>query len=116
MNQVAGLPDLSTFDTLPLAVIATDLDGVIFYANAEAELLYGHPHDHLIHAHVVDILVHALDSESALEIFATVLAGHAGLIDAWDAALIGTDTAVPIHFSGSVLADLASRSRTGRTR
>ena len=35
------------------------------------------------------------------------LAGHTGLIDAWDRALIGTYKAMPIHFPGSVLADLA---------
>ena len=35
------------------------------------------------------------------------LAGHTGLINAWDAALIGTYKAMPIHFPGSVLADLA---------
>ncbi len=35
------------------------------------------------------------------------LAGHTGLIDAWDKVLIGTYKAMPIHFPGSVLADLA---------
>jgi hypothetical protein len=35
------------------------------------------------------------------------LAGHTGLIDAWDQALIGTYKAMPVHFPGSVLADLA---------
>jgi len=35
------------------------------------------------------------------------LAGLTGLIDAWDAALIGTYKAMPIHFPGAVLADLA---------
>lgn len=35
------------------------------------------------------------------------LAGHTGLIDAWDQALIGTYKAMPIHFPGSVLSDLA---------
>jgi hypothetical protein len=35
------------------------------------------------------------------------LAGFTGLIDAWDAALISTYKAMPIHFPGSVLADLA---------
>ena len=35
------------------------------------------------------------------------LAAFSGLIDAWDRALIGTYKAVPIHFPGSVLADLA---------
>ena len=35
------------------------------------------------------------------------LAGHTGLIDAWDQALISTYKAMPIHFPGSVLADLA---------
>ncbi|MHB1446262.1 MAG: IS1380 family transposase, partial [Acidimicrobiales bacterium] len=34
------------------------------------------------------------------------LAGFSGLIDAWDAALIGTYKAMPIHYPGSVLADL----------
>jgi Transposase DDE domain group 1 len=35
------------------------------------------------------------------------LAGFSGLIDAWDRALIGTYKAMPVHFPGSVLADLA---------
>jgi Transposase DDE domain group 1 len=35
------------------------------------------------------------------------LAGFTGLIDAWDKALIGTYRAIPIHFPGAVLADLA---------
>jgi hypothetical protein len=35
------------------------------------------------------------------------LAGFTGLIDAWDRALIDTYRAVPIHFPGSVLSDLA---------
>jgi hypothetical protein len=35
------------------------------------------------------------------------LAGATGLIDAWDAALIDTYKAMPIHFPGSVLVDLA---------
>lgn len=35
------------------------------------------------------------------------LAGFTGLIDAWDAALIDTYKAMPIHFPGSVLVDLA---------
>jgi hypothetical protein len=34
-------------------------------------------------------------------------AGYTGLIDAWDRALIGTYSGIPIHFPGSVLADLA---------
>jgi Transposase DDE domain group 1 len=35
------------------------------------------------------------------------LAGLTGLVDAWDAALIGTYKAMPLHFPGAVLADLA---------
>lgn len=35
------------------------------------------------------------------------MAGFSGLIDAWDAALIGTYKAMPIHLPGVVLADLA---------
>lgn len=35
------------------------------------------------------------------------LAGASGLIDAWDRALIGTYKAMPVHFPGTVLADLA---------
>jgi hypothetical protein len=35
------------------------------------------------------------------------MAGFTGLIDAWDRALIGTYKAMPIHFPGAVLADLA---------
>lgn len=35
------------------------------------------------------------------------LAGRTGLIDAWDRALIGTYRGLPMHFPGSVLADVA---------
>jgi hypothetical protein len=35
------------------------------------------------------------------------LAGYTGLIRAWDRALIGTYKAMPIHFPGNVLSDLA---------
>lgn len=35
------------------------------------------------------------------------LAGLTGLIDAWDRALLPTYRAIPVHFPGSVLADLA---------
>jgi hypothetical protein len=35
------------------------------------------------------------------------LAGHTGLVDAWDSALIGTCKAMPVHLPGSVLADVA---------
>jgi hypothetical protein len=35
------------------------------------------------------------------------LAGFTGLIQGWDRALIGTYAAIPIHFPGTVLADLA---------
>jgi hypothetical protein len=35
------------------------------------------------------------------------MAGYTGLIDEWDRALIGTYRAIPIHFPGAVLADLA---------
>ena len=35
------------------------------------------------------------------------LAGFTGLIDAWDQALLPTYKAIPLHFPGSVLADLA---------
>jgi hypothetical protein len=35
------------------------------------------------------------------------MAGFTGLIDAWDRALIGTYKAMPIHFPGTVLVDLA---------
>ena len=35
------------------------------------------------------------------------IAGFTGLIDEWDRALIGTYKAMPVHFPGAVLADLA---------
>jgi hypothetical protein len=35
------------------------------------------------------------------------LAGFSGLIDGWDRALLGTYKAMPFHFPGTVLADLA---------
>ena len=45
-------------------------------------------------------------SHAGAELFRE-LAGFTGLIDGWDRALIGTYKAVPVHFPGSVLADVA---------
>lgn len=47
-----------------------------------------------------------LVSHAGAELFRE-LAGYRGLIDAWDRALIGTYKGVPVHFPGSVLADVA---------
>ena len=44
------------------------------------------------------------------------LAGFTGLIDAWDKVLIGTYKAAPVHYPGSVLADLSVAIVDGRTR
>src|ERR687892_2520670 len=45
-------------------------------------------------------------SHAGVELLREV-AGFTGLIDAWDAALIDTYKALPVHFPGTVLADLA---------
>ena len=45
-------------------------------------------------------------SHAGAELFRE-LAGYTGLVDAWDRALIGTYKGLPVHFPGSVLADVA---------
>jgi len=47
-----------------------------------------------------------LVSHAGAELFRE-LAGYTGLIDGWDRALIGTYKGLPVHFPGSVLADVA---------
>ena len=45
-------------------------------------------------------------SHAGAELFRE-MAGYTGLIDTWDRALIGTYKGLPVHFPGSVLADVA---------
>ena len=47
-----------------------------------------------------------LVSHAGAELFRE-LAAYSGLIDGWDRALIGTYKGLPVHFPGSVLADVA---------
>src|SRR6478735_6695253 len=67
--------DTSLFDALGSAVIATDLDGVIFYWNAAAEELYGHARSQMLGANVMDLLVPSESQVSAGEIMQQVLRG-----------------------------------------
>ena len=43
------------------------------------------------------------------------LAAASGLVDAWDRALIGTYRAIPSHFPGQVLAEVAGAIADGAT-
>lgn len=70
------MPSLAAFDPLPLAVIATDLDGGIFYVNDAARRLYGHSPEQTRGSSVLDRLVRPGDEPVALDILATVLSGQ----------------------------------------
>ncbi|MDT7538413.1 MAG: hypothetical protein QOI82_1998 [Actinomycetota bacterium] len=73
----SGWPsDAPLLDAIAAAVIATDLDGTIFYWNTAAERLYGYGREQMLGANVGDLLVGPDDRESADQIMATVLAGQ----------------------------------------
>ncbi|MDT7569933.1 MAG: hypothetical protein QOE05_107 [Actinomycetota bacterium] len=77
----AGIPsgwptDAPLLDAIAAAVIATDLDGRIFYWNAAAERLYGYGREQMLGAGVGDLLVGPEDRERGQQIMATVLAGQ----------------------------------------
>lgn len=69
-------PSLAAFDALPLAVIATDLAGAVFYMNAAAQELYGYPPEQSIGSSVLDRLVRPGDEPAAMDILATVVSGQ----------------------------------------
>ena len=71
-QALSGTPLL---DALPVAVVATDLTGRIFYWNAAAERLYGFTAEDMHGANVMDLLVGPVERPSGAEIMGVVLAG-----------------------------------------
>src|SRR3954464_4335483 len=80
MERANGSPawphDAALLAALGSAVIATDLEGRIFYWNAAAERLYGHSPSAMLGADVSELLVMADDRETSADIMASVLAGQ----------------------------------------
>jgi PAS domain S-box-containing protein len=74
-EHVAWPADVALLDAISAAVIATDLDGRIFYWNAAAERLYGYAPGDLLGAHAGELLVSPDDRDYGAEIMASVLAG-----------------------------------------
>jgi PAS domain S-box-containing protein len=73
----SGWPsDAPLLDSIAAAVIATDLEGRIFYWNAAAERLYGYGREQMLGANVGDLLIGPDDRERGAEIMASVLAGE----------------------------------------
>ena len=73
----SGWPlDAPLLDAIAAAVIATDLEGRIFYWNTAAERLYGYGREEMLGANVADLLIGPDDRERGAEIMATVLAGE----------------------------------------
>jgi PAS domain S-box-containing protein len=70
------MPQLWPLDSLPLAVIATDLDGRVTYLNDAAERLYGYSRTDSLDARMLDLLVRSTDQHAALDIIATVVSGQ----------------------------------------
>lgn len=73
--RAAWPPDTSLLDAVGSAVIATDLDGRIFYWNPAAERLYGYSPSSMLGANVGELLILPDDQSLAAEIMATVVAG-----------------------------------------
>jgi PAS domain S-box-containing protein len=69
-------PDAPLLDAIASAVIATDLDGRIFYWNAAAEQLYGYGRDQMLGANVAELLVGLDDRDAGAQIMERVLAGE----------------------------------------
>src|SRR4051812_15631787 len=80
MERANGSPawphDAALLDALGSAVIATDLEGRIFYWNSAAERLYGHSPGAMLGADVSELLITAADRDAGSEIMAAVLAGR----------------------------------------
>jgi PAS domain S-box-containing protein len=68
--------DAPLLDAIASAVIATDLEGRIFYWNAAAERLYGYGREQMLGANVAELLISPDDRELGAEIMARVLAGE----------------------------------------
>jgi PAS domain S-box-containing protein len=68
--------DAALLDAISAAVIATDLDGRIFYWNRAAEVLYGYPRERMLGANVMDLFVLPDDRSTAEDIMKAVLAGE----------------------------------------
>src|SRR3954469_5945889 len=69
-------PDAPLLDAIAAAVIATDLDGRIFYWNTAAERLYGFGRQQMLGANVAELLIAPEDQEQGAQIMATVLRGE----------------------------------------
>ena len=73
----AGWPsDAPLLDAIASAVIATDLDGRIFYWNTAAERLYGFDRQQMLGANVAELLIGPDDQAQGEQIMATVLRGE----------------------------------------
>jgi PAS domain S-box-containing protein len=68
--------DAALLDAISAAVIATDLEGRIFYWNRAAERLYGYPRDRMLGGNVMDLFVLPDDRSDAEDIMKAVLAGE----------------------------------------
>lgn len=71
-----SLPDRVLLDAMSVAVVATDLSGLIFYCNGAAQELYGYGRTDLLGANVADVLVAPELQEQGAAIMAAVLAGR----------------------------------------
>ena len=77
LDMPSGWPsDAPLLDAIASAVIATDLDGRIFYWNAAAERLYGYGREHMLGANVADLLIWPDDRNLGAEIMDRVLSGE----------------------------------------
>lgn len=68
--------EVGLLDAISAAVIATDLDGTIFYWNKAAEDLYGYSREQMLGASVTDLLVRSDEHDLAADIMRRVTAGR----------------------------------------
>ena len=67
---------LQVLDALPIAVIASDTDGAVFYANPAAEQLYGYARDELFGRRVSEVFTPPATRSEGAAILAQVAAGE----------------------------------------
>lgn len=68
--------DLSHFDGLAVAAMATEPDGSVVYCNGSAQTLFGYAGRRLLHAQLVELIVPEAERGAAEEITAQVLSGR----------------------------------------
>ena len=99
--------DLSHFDGLAVAAMATEPDGSVVYCNGSAQTLFGYAGRRLLHSQLVELIVPQAERGAAEEITAQVLSGRGWngefpLVCPGDTVRLVQVTCTPLRGNGDV--------------